>query len=113
MFLKQSKSHGKIYLSYVQGYRDENGKTKHKTIKKIGYLDDLKKDIKDPIAFYSALAKQKSNEDITEYTIKNFNTKTIDDEDFDRNLGYLILKFVYNELGIDKLLNKTPIFDTF
>ena len=106
MYLKKSVSHGRIYLSFVQGYITEDKKVRQKTIKKIGYLDDLKKDIKDPIAFYSALAKQKSNEDITEYTIKNFNTKTIDDEDFDRNLGYLILKFVYNELGIDKLLNK-------
>ena len=42
-FLKQSKSHNKIYLSFVQGYRDENGKTKHRTFEKLRYLDDLKK----------------------------------------------------------------------
>lgn len=32
----------KIYLSFVQDYRDENGKIKQRTIKKIGYLEDLK-----------------------------------------------------------------------
>ena len=106
MYLKQSLSNGKIYLSYVQGYRDENGKVKQKTIKKIGYLDDLKENIKDPIAFYTALAKQKKTEEVTEYTIKNLNAKTIGDDDFDRNLGYLILKFIYEELGIDNLLNQ-------
>ena len=33
MFLKKSVSNGKIYLSFVQGYRDKNGKVKQKTIK--------------------------------------------------------------------------------
>ena len=45
MFLRKSLSNGKIYLSFVQGYRDENGKVKQKTIQKLGYLDDLKKNI--------------------------------------------------------------------
>ena len=43
MYLRKSLSNGKIYLSFVQGYRDESGKVKQKTIEKIGYLDDLKK----------------------------------------------------------------------
>ena len=40
---------GKIYLSFVQGYRDENGKVKQKTIEKIGYLEDLKNQYDDTI----------------------------------------------------------------
>lgn len=35
MFLRKSKSHNKIYLSFVQGYRDEDGKVKQKTIEKL------------------------------------------------------------------------------
>ena len=51
MYLKACPGYkGKIYLSFVQGYRDENGKVKQKTIEKIGYLDDLKKQFDDPIA---------------------------------------------------------------
>ena len=42
MFLKKSVSNGRVFLSFVQGYR-ENGKVKHKTIEKIGYLDELEK----------------------------------------------------------------------
>ena len=28
MFVRKSLSHGKVYLSFVQGYRNENGKVK-------------------------------------------------------------------------------------
>ena len=96
MFLRKSLSNGKIYLSFVQGYRDENGKVKQKTIQKIGYLDELKKQYKDPIQHFKYIAKQKSNEEIKEYTIKNINTKTIDNNSHPKNLGYVILKKVFH-----------------
>lgn len=105
MFLRKSISHGKIYLSFVQGYRDEYGKTKQKTIKKLGYLEDLKKEYEDPIAYFKQIAKQQSNDEIKEYTIKNLNTKIIDDDISRKNLGYIILKKVYNELGISSFLS--------
>ena len=104
MYLRKSVSNGRIYLSFVQGYRDNNGKVKQKTIKKIGYLDELKKEYDDPISFFKSIAKSKNNEDITEYTIKNLNTKLIDDNSVDNNLGYVFLKKIYNELGVSELL---------
>ena len=106
MFLKQNKSHGKIYLSFVQGYRGEDGKIKHKTIQKLGYLDDLKKEFDDPISHFKEIAKQKSSEEVKAYTIKNLNTKIIDDGDSKKNLGYSILKSIYNELDISSFLDK-------
>ena len=106
MFLKQNKSHGKIYLSFVQGYRNESGKIKHKTIQKLGYLDDLKKKFDDPISHFKEMAKQKSSEEIKEYTIKSLNTKIIDDGDSKKNLGYAILKNIYNELDISSFLSE-------
>ena len=106
MFLKQSKSHGKIYLSFVQGYRDEKGKIKHRTIEKIGFLDDLSKKFDNPIQHFKDVAKQKTNGEITEYTIKNLNTKIIDDNSHTKNLGYVILKKVYNELNISNILKQ-------
>ena len=104
MFLKQSKSHNKVYLSFVQGYRDKNGKVKQRTVKKLGFLDDLKKEHNDPIAYFKQIAKQKSNEEIREYTIKNLNTKIIDNDDAKKNLGYVILKYIYNDLDIPSFL---------
>ena len=106
MFLRKSLSNGKIYLSFVQGYRDENGKVKQKTIQKIGYLEELKKKYDDPVQHFKNIAKQKSSEEIREYTIKNINTKTIDDGSHSKNLGYIILKKVYDELSISSILNK-------
>lgn len=105
MFLRKSVSHGKIYLSFVQGYRDEYGKTKQKTIKKLGYLEDLKKEYEDPIAYFKQIAKQQSSDEIKEYTIKNLNTKIIDDDISRKNLGYIILKKIYSELGISSFLS--------
>ena len=106
MFLRKSLSHGKTYLSFVQGYRDENGKVKQKTIQKLGYLDDLKKEFDNPISHFKEIAHQKSSEEVKEYTIKNLNTKIIDDGDSKKNLGYSILKSIYNELDISSFLDK-------
>ena len=100
MFLRKSLSNGKIYLSFVQGYRDENGKVKQKTIQKLGYLSDLEKKYDDPIEHFKEIAKKKSNEEIREYTIKNINTKTIDNPCSNKNLGYIIIKKIYNDLKI-------------
>ena len=107
MYLKACPGYkGKIYLSFVQGYRDEFGKVKQKTIEKIGYLDELKKQYDDPIAYFKNIAKEKSNEEIKEYTIKNLNTQVIEGNSHQKNLGYVILKKVYNELNITSVLDK-------
>ena len=107
MYLRKSLSNGKIYLSFVQGYRDEFGHVKQKTIKKLGYLDDLKSQYDDPISFFKNFAKAQSNDIIDEYTIKNLSSKTIEPNSTTKNLGYLFLKFIYNELGISDFLKST------
>lgn len=106
MYLKACPGYqGKIYLSFVQGYRDENGKVKQKTIEKLGYLEDLKKLYDDPIQHFKEIAKQKRNEEVTEITIKNINTQKINKGCIQKNLGYCILKSIYKELKIDSFLN--------
>ena len=106
MYLRKSLSNGKIYLSFVQGYRDESGKVKQKTIEKIGYLDDLKKLYDDPIAHFKEIAKQRNNENTNELLIKNLKTKTIDENSCTKNLGYVILKKIYEELNIPDFLRQ-------
>ena len=105
MYLKKTLNRqGRYFLSYVQGYRDETGKVKQKTIENIGFLDDLEKQYNNPIEHFKNLLKEKNNEQIKEYTIKNLNTRTIDDDSHFKNLGYVILKKVYNELNISSVL---------
>ena len=105
MFVKQNKSHKGILLTFTVGYR-ENGKVKHKNIETIGYLEELKKQYDDPISHFKQIAKQRSNNEINELIIKNLKSKTIDDDSTSKNLGYVILKKVYNELNISSILNK-------
>lgn len=108
MYLKVSRSHkGKIYLSFVKGYRDENGKVKQKTIEKIGYLEDLEKIYDDPITHFKEIAKRKSNDETNELLIKNLKSIKIKKNSKNKNLGYVALKRIYQELGITQLLNNS------
>ena len=107
MYLKACPGYkNKIYLSFVQGYRDESGKAKQKTIEKIGYLEDLEKIYDDPIAHFKEIAKQRNAEEINEFVIKNLNTKIIDESYPRKNLGYIIPKKIYKELGINEFLKE-------
>lgn len=101
MYLKQSKSHGKTYLSIVQGYRI-NGKVRQKTIEKLGYLEDLQKLFDDPISHFKEVAQQMNKDDVNEYTIKNLKTKIIDNSSKCKNLGYIALREIYKELNLEQ-----------
>jgi len=98
MFLKKSKSNGKIYLSFVQSYR-LNGKVKQKTVEKLGYLEDLKKIYPDPIRHFKQVAKERSTEELSRKTIElNLLSKLPDQASFRKNLGYAVPKAVYSLL---------------
>ena len=49
------------YLTITDAYR-ENGKVKRRSVMKIGYLSDLKKEYDDPIAHFTELAKKMTEE---------------------------------------------------
>ena len=105
MYLKQSKSHGRIYLSIVEAYRI-NGKARQKTIQKLGYLEDLKKEYDDPIAHFKEVAKAMNKETVREYTIRNLNTKVIDNSSKAKNLGYVALREIYKELDLENFFKE-------
>ena len=106
MYLKQTLNRqGNIFLSYVQGYRNEEGKVKQKTVENIGWLKDLEKIYDNPIEHFKNLAKQKNNEEINELLIKGLKTKKIGNNSKPKNLGYCIVKDVYKNLGLALLLS--------
>ncbi len=108
MYIKKEKrANGRLYLSIVHGYRDENNKVKHKTIKTYGYLDDLEKQFANPMSMIEKELAELKNEDITELTIKNINQKQDNystNGNDEKNIGYFLLKKIYNELGITEFL---------
>lgn len=105
MFLKvRSLANGRKYLSYVHGYRDEYGKSKQKTIEKIGYLDVLEKEYDNPIEHFRNLAKKIEEEKMKSLVIDDIYSKKITKNDNAKNLGYFAIKKIYNELGLNDLL---------
>jgi transposase len=104
LFLKQSKFHnGKIYLSIVDGYW-QDGKVKQKVYKKLGYLDDLKNDYDDPIAYYKNYIENLKKDFVKKVTTTFDTTKDNDFEDDTFNIGYTYLKNIYRELDISSIL---------
>jgi hypothetical protein len=100
MYLKKSISNGKVYLSFVQGYR-QDGKVKQKTIEKLGYLDDLKKIYDDPISHFKAVAKERTLAEPKLQSIEINTSQVLEDHTSNRkNLGYAIPKCIYSILGI-------------
>lgn len=101
LFVKQSVSRGRIYLSFVQGYRDANGKVRHKTIEKLGYLDELKEIYDDPIAHFKAIAEERNRSEAVKKKIEvSLVQRLADNQESRKNLGYAVPKRIYSMLGI-------------
>ena len=63
MFVKkQKRKNGRVYLSVVQGYRGEDGKTKTRHVRSLGYLDELEKAYDDPVAHFEEECRRMTEE---------------------------------------------------
>ncbi len=65
MFLRKNHSlkSGRTYLSIVKGYRDSAGKNRHKTIRKVGYLDILEKEYDDHVSYFEQIDREMTFEE--------------------------------------------------
>ena len=110
MYLQKifDKRRNKTYLSVARGYRDENGKTKHKTLQYFGAVEDLKSQYDDPIAHFKEVVRQMNEEEKLKkapltLTIDK-NEKMLENTDNNKNFGYVALSKIYHELEIDKFI---------
>jgi transposase len=118
MFLRKnySKKTGRTHLSIVQGYRDKDGKTRHKTVQKVGYVDELEKEYDDPIAHFTAVAAAMNEERISS---KIINVTVDTEKQLDRNTanrknyGYIVFSKIYHELEIDRFLKNARRHENF
>lgn len=100
MFVKQSARNGKVYLSLAQGYRIE-GKVRHKTIEKIGYVKELEKIYDDPIGHFKQIAKEQSKSQVKERSIEmSLGEQLAPNTATRKNLGYAVAKHIYEDIGI-------------
>ena len=107
MFIKKSKRpNGKIYVSIVQGYRDENNIVKHKTIKSYGYLDDLKQKHENFDVYINNELNKLNRSKNKVFTIKINRQTNYKGREEEKNLGYIIVKKVYYKLGIPNYLKE-------
>ena len=107
MYLKQipNVKSGRTFLSIVQPYKHkESGNTRTKTVRSLGYLDDLAQEYEDPIAHFTQLAKimtQKQKEAALPISLEIRSLEKLSAEPGQRkNLGYAALSTIYHELGI-------------
>ena len=110
MFLRKGISNGRAYLSIVHGYRDPvTKKVKHKTIKSLGYLDDLKKSYPDPVAHFKAVVAEMNKMQALENQPVEFsidpNEVLVDSEVNRKNIGYAALSKLYHELGLHRFFS--------
>lgn len=106
MFLRKEKRKDRIYLSIVHGYREKDtGKSKQKTMKTLGYLDELEKEYENPISYFTQLAKNMTEEYNSRHkpvTLEINPNKTLNPgTDLTKNFGYAALSKIYHELELN------------
>jgi transposase len=105
MFVRVTKSptakFSKVYL--VEGYRDENGKTKQRIIKCYGNLEEIEAEDPDVLSKLKSEAKSipKNTVNIS-LNLNDLNSDMIKDQ----NYGSFFLENIYEELGISKFIKK-------
>ena len=111
MYLQKSRNlkTGRTHLAIVHKYRDKDTKkVRSKTIKSIGYLDELQKEYDDPIAFFSAMAKEMDEQRKADNAAYSFSISKQDvldiGTDNTKNFGYAAASSIYHELGIHTFL---------
>jgi transposase len=107
------KKTGRRLIMFVEGYR-ENGKVKHRTIERIGYVDEFTDLYDDPVAHFKQVAKEKSKvlqEQRKSVTIElmpeallPFDTET-QSYDCVKNIGHAAISRIFHSLGIHKFLD--------
>ena len=111
MYLKKTfrKETGRTYLVIAQKYRNPiTNISTDRTIKSIGYLDELEKEYDDPITHYKEVAAKMTEEENSKkkLTLKiNMDEQLEQGTDNRKNFGYAALLKIYHELGLHRFFN--------
>ena len=109
MYLRKINRPQGVYLAIQESYYDSSSKqSRTRTIKSLGYLDKLKQDYDDPIAYFTQyaeeLTEQKKTEKSVTITIDTTAKMPVGTDDV-KNVGYGVLKELYRQLELDKFWN--------
>lgn len=118
MNLKQSlRKNCRVYLSIEKAYRDKDtGKSRAKTIKSLGYLDELENEYDDPIAHFKEVARRMTEEENSQKKLTlsiHMNEKLSVGTDDRKNFGYAAILKIYHELGMDVFFKNKSRYENF
>ena len=109
VFLRKQNLKKGVYLSFIEAFYNSDSKnTTQKTIRKIGYVDDLKKTYTDPIAYFTEEAKKLSLESSKKYSDSKI--APIPRQRVLKNVGYFLPRYVYGKFHFDSVF-KAITFD--
>lgn len=107
MYLKKLKRGDRVYLSIAKSYRGKDGKSKTKTMMKIGYADEFIEKYKDPIAHFTQVAKEmteKENKEKSQTITFDLSEDIEPDTDSVFQIGDIVFSKLYHQLQLHELL---------
>lgn len=119
MYLKVmfNKKTSRTYLAIAQKYRDPVKKTStDRTIKSLGYLDELKQQYDDPVAHFKEVARKMTEEENARKKLTlniNMDEALLPGTDDRKNFGYAAILKVYHELGLHHFFNNRARHEKF
>ncbi len=119
MYLKKTyrKKSGRTYLVIAQKYRNPKTNTStDRTVKSLGYLDELEKEYDDPIAHFQEVARQMTEEEKAKKKLTlsiNMDEELEPGSDDRKNLGYAAILKIYHQLGLHRFFNNKARSEEF
>jgi len=119
VYLKKShrKETGRTYLVIAQKYRDpKTNVSTDRTVKSLGYLDELQKKYEDPVAHFEELAHKMTEEENAKKTITltlHMEEQLEEGADNRKNFGYAAILKVYHELKLDSFFKNKARHEPF
>jgi transposase len=119
MYLKKTyrKESGRTYLVIAQKYRNPVTRiSTDRTIKSLGYLDDLEKEYDDPIAHFKEVAAKMTEKDGSDKKVTlslNMGEQLSQDTNDRKNFGYTAILKIYHELELNRFFNNKARHEDF
>jgi transposase len=119
MYLKKTyrKQSGRTYLVIAQKYRDpKTNISTDRTIKSLGYLDDLEKKYEDPVEHFREIARKMTAEEKAKQKLTlsiDLNEKLPEEAEGSKNFGYGAILKIYHQLGLDTFFKNKARHESF
>jgi len=119
IYLKKTyrKKSGRTYLVIAQKYRNPaTNIATDRTIKSLGYLDELEKEYDNPIAYFKEVARKMTEEENAKKKLTltiNMNEQLAQGTDDRKNFGYAAILKIYHELELHRFFNNRARNENF